>query len=84
MSKSTKNNIKMNILLFFMSTLIYLILMIDSTNADGWKCAACITANIPPCVAKCYAESGGVPQLVLACTLECEVEAADGVCRGVC
>jgi hypothetical protein len=63
---------------------MYLILMIDSTNADGWECAACLTANIPPCVARCTAESGGILQLVLACTVECEAEAADTVCSGVC
>ena len=71
--------------LFFMSTLIYLMLMICSTNAGAWQCASCITANIPQCVAKCMnIQNGPDGKLVIGCTLSCEIEAAHTVCRHLC
>lgn len=71
--------------LFFIGTLIYLMLMICTTNASGWQCASCIAANIPQCVAKCMnIKNGPDGQLVLGCTLACEIESANTVCSGVC
>jgi hypothetical protein len=68
--------------LSFIIATIFLTMMIGSTTADPYACAACITTNAAACIAGC--SSAGLPQLILACSLECEVVATYSRCGHVC
>ena len=62
--------------------ILMLSLMTYQVEAGPWLCAACITTSAATCIASCA--SLLVPQVILACALECEVAAAYGVCYPVC
>ena len=62
--------------------ILLLSLLTQQVVAGPWACAACITATAASCVAGC--SSLLVPQLILACSLECEVAAAYGTCAAIC
>jgi hypothetical protein len=62
--------------------ILLLSLLTQQVVAGPWACAACITTTSATCIASCA--SLLVPQLILACSLECEVAAAYGVCAAIC
>ena len=69
---------KKNIILVF----IIILSLARPLDAGPWACAACITASAAGCILTCAPLV--VPQLVLACALECEVTAAYGPCSVIC
>jgi len=62
--------------------ILLLSLLTQQVVAGPWACAACITATAASCIAGC--SSLLVPQLILVCSLECEVAAAYGTCAAIC
>ena len=61
---------------------ILILAMVQTTYAGPWACAACITTAAAACIVTCAPLL--LPQLVLACALECEVAAAYGPCSLIC
>ena len=59
-----------------------LLLLVQTAQGGPYACAACITAAAAVCIAQCSVLV--MPQLILACALECEVAAAFGPCAAVC
>jgi len=61
---------------------ILILTMVQTTYAGPWACAACITTSAAACILTCAPLVA--PQLVLACSLECEMTAAYGPCLAMC
>jgi len=61
---------------------ILILTMVQTTYAGPWACAACITTTAAGCIVTCAPLIA--PQLVLACSLECEIAAAYGPCLAIC
>ncbi len=61
---------------------ILILTLLQTTYAGPWACAACITTSAAACILTCAPLVA--PQLVLACSLECEMTAAYGPCLAIC